>query len=178
MDAYGTHLPILHTISNVISCDSVFEFGIGNFSTKLFAEKYKNVVAVEMQEESWYEEVKKNMNFWNVPEQTSVQLHCGIGKQPALDVLKSHEGNFSLIFVDGHGENRWECINNAFGRTEIIVTHDTETAGYNWNFVQKPERYTWVDIKDYNPWTSVLTSNQMVVDILLSKFNCCEFRQQ
>ena len=178
MDAYGTHLPILQTISNVISCDSVFEFGMGNFSTKLFAERYKNVIAVEMQEESWYEEVKKGVKSWRSGvDQSHVELLCGIGTKPALDILDSKKGRYSLIFVDGHGGNRWECINKSFGRSDIIVTHDTETAGYNWYLVQKPEDYVWVDIKDYDPWTSVLTNNNMIVDILFSKFKYCERRR-
>ncbi|NBP58368.1 hypothetical protein EBU71_17915 [bacterium] len=174
MDVYGTHLPILQTISNVISCDSVFEFGMGNFSTKFFAERYQKVIAVEMQEESWYEEVKKSVKDWV---HQDVKLLCGIGMTPALEILALIKGKFSLIFVDGHGGNRWQCINKSFGRSDIIVSHDTETEGYNWNLVQKPEEYIWVDVKDYETWTSVLTSNKMVVDILFLKFKRCEIRQ-
>lgn len=168
MNAYATHLPILETISNVISCDSVFEFGMGNYSTKLFAEKYKKVIAVEMQEEGWYEEVKKNLSSYR-----NTTLHCGIGEKPAIEILnKDSSSSFSLMFIDGHGGNRWECINNSFGRSEIIVTHDTETAGYKWNLVKKPKNYVWVDVKEYDPWTSVLTTNMMIVDLLNSKFRC------
>ena len=176
MDAYATHLPILETISNVISCDSVFEFGMGNFSTKLFAQRYKKIIAVEMQEEGWYEEVKKGVGKWGVPE-ANIELLCGIGMRPALDILDSKKDNtFSLVFVDGHGGNRWECINKSFGRSDIIVTHDTETPGYNWTLIKKPDTYVRVDVKDYNPWTTVFTTKKMVVDILISKFKHCEIR--
>jgi hypothetical protein len=165
MDAYGTHIPILKSVTEQIDCHNIFEFGMGNYSTKLFAEKFKEVIAVEMQEEEWY----KKMVMEKLP--PHVTLLCGIGTQPALDILNSM-GNkrYSCIFVDGHGGNRWECINHAFNKTDVIVTHDTEYPGYNWHLVNKPPEYSWLDIKTYNPWTSVVTNNHDLIRHLTSVF--------
>lgn len=163
MDAYGTHLPILKSVSEHIKCESIFEFGMGDYSTTFFAEKFQDVTAVEMQDEEWY----KKMVTKKLP--SHVSLICGIGEKPALDILDSIENRkFSCIFVDGHGGNRWECINHAFSKTDVIVTHDTEYPGYNWHLVEKPAKFTWLDIKTYNPWTSVVTCDYELIRYLCS----------
>lgn len=174
MNDYATHLPILECISDNIECESIFEFGMGNYSTKLFADRFKKVISVEMQEEQWFKTMKEQ-NFGS-----HVDLFCALGKKPAIDILNSLNNDvkkFSCIFVDGHGENRWECINESFKKTDIIVTHDTETAGYNWYLVNKPSNFIWIDIKEYNPWTSVITSNHDVVRFLVKKFPSHTIRQ-
>lgn len=164
MDAYGTYIPILKAVTEHINCQNIFEFGMGNCSTKLFADKFAEVTSVEMQEEELY---KKMVNE-KLP--SNVTLLCGIGTQPALDILNSNDKRYSCIFVDGHGGNRWECINHSFGRTDVIVTHDTEYPGYDWNKVNKPPEYSWVDIKTYNPWTSIITKDYELIRYLLSIF--------
>lgn len=166
MNDYATHLPILQCIADNMTCDTVFEFGMGNYSTKLFAERFKKVIAVEMQEEEWFKIIKKQ----NFP--PHVELHCALGQQPAIDILNSlqQKDKFSCIFVDGHGENRWQCINESFAKTDVIITHDTETPEYNWHLVKKPSHFTWIDIKQYNPWTSIITSNHDVIRFLSKNF--------
>ena len=164
MNDYATHLPILECISQNIVCDNVFEFGMGNYSTTLFSNKFKKVISVEMQEEQWFNKMK-DQNF-----PSHVDLICALGETPAIDILSSIRTKFSCIFVDGHGGNRWECINESFSKTDVIVTHDTETSGYNWYLVNKPSDFTWIDIKQYNPWTSVLTSNKDLIRALVKEF--------
>jgi hypothetical protein len=164
MDDYATHLPILECIANNIVCDNVFEFGMGNYSTKLFAQKFNSVTSIEMQEHNWY----LIMQEQNLP--SNVDLRSAVGQTPAIDILNSMNTRFSMIFVDGHGDNRWQCINESFAKTDIIVTHDTETPGYNWHLIEKPENFTWIDIKQYNPWTSVLTCNNDVISFVTQAF--------
>ena len=96
-----------------------------------------------------------------------LKFYCLLGEKDAIKFFNILNTNFSIIFVDGHGSNRWECINEAFGKTDIIVTHDTETPGYKWNLVNKPEDYVWIDVIEYNPWTSVLTRDKNIV-------HCCK----
>ena len=170
MNDYATHLPILECISNNINCDSVFEFGMGNYSTKLFAERFKKVIAVEMQQQQWYDKMLAE-NF-----SPHVSLNCALGERPAIDLLHSTNERYSCIFVDGHGSNRWECINESFNKTDIIVTHDTETAGYNWYLVNKPKNFIWIDIKTHNPWTSVITCNHDVIRFLIKSFSSYTIR--
>ncbi len=99
-----------------------------------------------------------------------VDLRCALGETPAIDILNSMNTTFSCIFVDGHGGNRWQCINESFAKTDIIVTHDTETPGYNWHLVEKPANFTWIDIKHYNPWTAVITNNDDVIRFITQAF--------
>lgn len=164
MDNYATHLPILECIVNNIVCNNVFEFGMGNYSTKLFAQKFNSVTSVEMQEHNWYLMMQEE----NLP--SNVDLRSALGETPAIDILNSMNTRFSMIFVDGHNGNRWQCINESFAKTDIIVTHDTETPGYNWHLIEKPENFTWIDIKQYNPWTSVLTCNNDVISFVTQDF--------
>ena len=166
---FGTHLPILEFVCQNIQTDSIFEYGMGNFSTKLFAKHFKSVIAVEMQEQNWYETM---MNEKFDPE--IVTLLCLIGQKDAINYFHEMNTQFSCIFVDGHGGNRWECINEAFGKSEVIVTHDTETSGYQWNLVNLPSNYRWLDIRNYVPWTSVITSNNILFEKLQKVFKCEE----
>jgi hypothetical protein len=95
-----------------------------------------------------------------------------IGKDFAIDFFKSFSDlNFDIIFVDGHSESRWKCINDAIGKCNIIIVHDTETSSYNWNLVNLQPNYLWLDIKTYNPWTSVITNDKNLISNLSKNFN-------
>lgn len=164
MEKSSTHLPILECITNNIVCNNVFEFGIGNYITKLFAEKFGSVTSVEMEENKWYDTMQEQ----NLPDH--VDLRVALGERPAIDILNSMNTTFSCILVDGHSGNRWQCINESFAKTDIIVTHDTESPRYNWHLVEKPVNFTWIDIKQYNPWTSVITSKNEVISFITQAF--------
>lgn len=163
-DYATTHLPILEFITEIIDCKNVFEFGMSNKSTTLFADKFQSVTSVEMQEENRFD----IMNKEKLP--SHVDLLCALGETPAIDIMKSMDQKFSCVFVDGHGGNRWQCINESFDKTDVIIAHDTETPCYNWHLVNKPPNFIWIDIKQYNPWTSVLTCNQNIIRALVKKF--------
>lgn len=157
LNDYSTHLPILHYVLDKIGKCNIFEYGMGNYSTTLFSERANKLIAVEMQDENWF----KKMNNYEFKNNT--KLHCMVGEEHAINFFKSLDEKFDLIFVDGHGESRWKCINEAFGKCDIIIAHDTETSSYNWNLVNLPENYTWLDIKIHNPWTSVITNNKDLI---------------
>jgi hypothetical protein len=163
LNDYSTHLPILKLICENIKPVSIFEYGMGYYSTQLFNEHCKKVYSVEMQDENWFNTIT-NLNYQNV------KFYCLLGEKDAIKFFNILNTNFSIVFVDGHGSNRWECINEAFGKTDIIVTHDTETPGYKWNLVNKPEDYVWIDVIEYNPWTSVLTRDKNMVELLQKNF--------
>ena len=69
MDSYATHLPILKNIFDKNSIKNVFEFGCGNNSTLFFEKKCDEVIAIEMQNEDWYQEIKKKVM------ETTIQNH-------------------------------------------------------------------------------------------------------
>ena len=166
LNDYCTHLPILEFVIDTMKPIKVFEYGTGLYSTKLFSEKIENTISVEMQDESWFHQIK-NSDFIHA----GVNLYCMLGKDHAIDFFKSLEMKFDFVFVDGHGGSRWKCINEAFGKSDVIIAHDTETISYNWHCVNKPDEYTWLDIKKYNPWTSVITNNKDLIVNLTKEFN-------
>ena len=168
LNNYSTHIPILeYVLNNIENKNTIFEYGMGFYSTPLLSEKVDKVLfSVEMQDENWYKQIKNSNKLKN-----NVELYCMLGKDDAIEFFKNLQIKFDLIFVDGHGESRWKCINEAFGKCDIIITHDTETSSYNWHLVNLPNDYIWLDIKTYNPWTSVITNNKDLISKLSKEFN-------
>jgi len=152
MDSYATHLPILKNIFDKNSIKNVFEFGCGNNSTLFFEKKCDEVIAIEMQNEDWYQEIKKKVG-------NNVKLFCQLGPTQAIETLKKTNKRFDLIFVDGHGDSRWQAINEASKHTNIIVAHDTETPSYRWDLVSLDESWMKVEHTQFNPSTTVWTKN-------------------
>ena len=165
LNDYSTHLPILQFVLDTNEKWKIFEYGMGMYSTTLFAEKADKLIAVEMQDENWFNKMSQ-CDFKN-----NTELRCMVGKDLAIDLFKSLDVKFDLVFVDGHGESRWKCINEAFDKCDIIIAHDTETLSYNWHYVNLPNNYFWLDIKVHNPWTSVITNNKDLISKLCKEFN-------
>ena len=157
LNDYATHLPILEYVLNKIGKCNIFEYGMGMYSTTLFDDKADKLIAVEMQDEKWFDKMSQ-YKFKN-----STELRCMVGKDLAIDFFKNLDFKFDIVFVDGHGESRWKCINEAFGKSDIIIAHDTETSSYNWHLVDLPKDYIWLDVKTHNPWTSVITNNKDLI---------------
>ena len=167
---YCTHLPILEFILSETDIKTVYEYGMGLYSTKLFVENVNQTIAVEMQDESWFGKIQTSEFIADKKDENEINLYCMIGADNAIDFFKCLEMKFDLVFVDGNGSSRFTCINEAFGKCDIIVAHDTETPSYNWHLVNKPLEYTWLDIKKYNPWTSVITNNKELIVKLTQEF--------
>lgn len=91
----------------------------------------------------------------------------------SIEIDRDEEEYFSIVFIDGNPETRWKLINESFNKTDIIIVPDTEMPCYNWNLVKKPENdeYYWLDIKKYNPWTSVITCNRELIHKLSKHFD-------
>lgn len=159
MDAYSTHTPILQTILNTININSVFEFGCGLYSTVLFGQKCKSIISVEMQSQEWYEKMKNQIS-------KNVSLLYNPGAYDAIEIFRKMQENFDLVFVDGHGDSRWECINAAFSKSNIIVTHDVETPSYNWHLVNKPNDWYYYEYDRLNPRTGVYFKDENLLSIL------------
>lgn len=159
---YSTHLPVLKTLIEKINIDSIFEFGCGEYSTLYFAEVAKKVIAIEMQSEEWFCKIQKK-----IPD--NVKLYYQPGPQMAIDTLKISNQYFDLIFVDGHGDSRWDCINNSFSKTNLIVTHDVETSSYKWGLVKIPEGWTYIQYKKLTPWTGIYFKNHLDVGELFNE---------
>ena len=150
LESWATHLPVLHTVFEWCNIENVFEFGSGFGSTPFFIDKCKKVHSVEMQSEIWFEKINEKFkdckNFF---------YEKSIGPTSGINILKNGDEWYDLVFVDGHGDSRWDCINNSFSKTNLIIAHDVETISYNWNLVNKPKGWSYYCYKQQNPYTGI-----------------------
>lgn len=140
MNPIASHMSILNLILHKLPINNVIEFGMGLNSTILFSNKLNYGISIEMQDQNWYNKVKSIINNKNW------KLIWLPGPNDAIEYVKSDNKQFDLMFVDGHGESRWKCINMGFNKQiPIIVAHDTEQPSYQWNKVIVPKEYKLID---------------------------------
>lgn len=144
MDPTATHLPILSNMLAKHGFKRVLEFGCGLFSTKFFIEHGCELTSVEMQNEDWMRKVH------DVFPGADIRLALGPDAWRGLDL----DGRFDLIFVDGHGDSRPECMEWAKEHTDLIVAHDTEHPYYGWDRADMAG-FIKTEYKDMPPWTTV-----------------------
>ena len=165
MDLYSTHLPILEKLTNFIHTKeiSVFEYGMGNYSTPHFINNYKKVLSIETQDKKWFDDIStkfKNDNFACLFELCHGQQRECINEKSQIQALEIYKelnkiSKFQLVFVDGCGSFRWRCVNEAFKYADIIIAHDTEEPGYQWNKIENRDDFIRIDFKKYTPWTTI-----------------------
>ncbi len=147
MDPTATHLPILRALLADGSVKRVLEFGCGLYSTPLFLEHGCDLTSVEMQSAEWYERVKAAC-----PDAQQWELWMALGPD-AWEQLPL-EDDYDLIFVDGHGDSRPECLMWAKDYAPLIVAHDTEHDYYQWDRADM-SGYAAEVHKETPPWTTV-----------------------
>lgn len=158
MSDFGSHLQTLQNLLQLYNIKSVFEFGCGLYSTKLFIDKCDTVYSCEMQNKEWYVKIKDkfanntNLNIHYFDETDDPSFDA---KFLAIEYFKSLNQKFDLVFVDGHKDSRWLCINVAQYYTNIIVTHDTEdNKNYHWNRIKLDQSWRRTDIQHPHPCTT------------------------
>lgn len=161
MDAYGSHLYLLENLIKSVNPLSILETGCGFNSTELFIKNKIKTISLEMQDQVWFERVKDRYTKIDF-----LDLRLMLGTTPAVKFIEN-SGNYDIIFIDGHGDNRWEQVNASFSHTNIIVTHDTEAMTYMWYKVNLPSGWFWVDFIEENPWTSILTNDLQLINSAL-----------
>jgi len=158
MNPFSTHLVLLNKLFDQFTPSSIFEYGMGLYSTPFFLEKADEVISVEMQYQDWYDRI--NEEFAD----DKFTCVCKLGPTEAIDYFESLDRDFDMVFVDG--VTRWLCINKAFSKTKVIVTHDTEHTSptYGWDRVDVPE--DWVTFTDAvrNPYTTIYYHNSLNLD--------------
>ena len=61
---------------------------------------------------------------------------------------------YDMIFVDGHGDSRPECLEWAKDHADLIVAHDTEHPYYGWERADMSGFKVTVH-NELSPWTTV-----------------------
>jgi hypothetical protein len=159
MDPYSTHLPVLQAMYKVKAFPKVFEFGCGRFSTPHFASNSGEVVSIEMQSHEWFTTMQSELAAY-----PNLILREALGAWPAVEVFKGMDMQWDLVFVDGHADTRWSCVNHASRFTNTIVAHDTESPGYGWDHIVLPEEFVEIRFKQYHPWTTIWTSDPLMIN--------------
>ncbi len=162
---YSNHIHFFLKLFEYKKFNSVFEYGCGLGSTPFFLDNCQKVVAVEMQEQSWYEKVKieleKHKNGKNL------KLHCDLTTD-SFNFIKNEKNRFDLVFVDGI--YRGDCINVCLELGyKYIVTHDTEDKvyPYGWENINLPKGYYRYDFKEYRNWTTIFTNDLKLYNLLV-----------
>lgn len=138
----GSHLALLNEVlSGLDKKITVFEFGCGEFSTLTFlnCEMVDFVYAMEMQSSHWGDKLR------TITAGDRISLFDNLDPDSALQYASNFllTNKIDLVFVDGHKDNRPECVNAAFAaNVPIIVIHDFEEPVYGWTRIVKPDNYS------------------------------------
>ncbi len=146
LDPTATHLPVLDALIRERRIVDVLEFGCGLFSTKRFIDRRCRLTSIEMQSEEWAVRVKAEM--------PTVDLRVALGPQAWRELELADR--YDLIFVDGHGDSRPDCLMWAKDHTDLIVAHDTEHPYYQWERADMGGFKAQV-FDALRPWTTVWT---------------------
>jgi hypothetical protein len=167
MDVYATHLPVLNFLrENLPSINKVFEFGCGYNSTPLFLQICDHLTMVEMQSEEWYDKISKEFKR----DYRNWDAILALGPDKGIEIFKGLKHDFDIVFVDGHGDTRWKCVNEAFKKSSVIVAHDFETSSYQWYRIEKPDNWVLKINKKgkgdprLSPWTAVFYNQELNLD--------------
>lgn len=165
---YSNHIDFFLKLFEYKKFKSVFEYGCGFGSTTFFLDKCERVIALEMQEESWYEKVKDGLKAHK--NYKKLDLRCDLDDN-SIHHLRSASisyGRPDLVFVDGI--HRGDCINLAFELGhKYIVTHDTEDMvyPYGWDKINVPKGYFVYNFKKYRNWTTIFTNDEKLYNYLV-----------
>ena len=126
----GTCLPVLKAVCHVFDIDHALEFGCGLWRTSTLARSCKKVTSVENIQE-WIDKMK-------IEQSHRTNLSFVHYTDPMNTYLKENN-SYDLIFIDG--EDRIECLKDAFNKSAIIICHDTHAKPFNWGHVDIPTSY-------------------------------------
>lgn len=167
----ASHLPVLELIFNHSDVRNVFEYGCGIYSSSFFVNHAESVISVEMNKKAWYDKVKKEIKS----EKFNLLFISGLN---AIEYFKSTNKNYDLVFVDGDGVLRKDCVYNAFGKADTIAVHDVDLTWKRWKHkgwldMVVPNDYKVITMKTEEPSTTVYTKNQKLFDELKKEKSVC-----
>jgi len=151
---------------------NVLEFGMG-YGTKYLIDNCDKITSIEFvltkEHLEWFkicENLYKNYNSWEIKKletpQSLIDADFEARRKDGHEVfsyLKDlkrivyenvSNNTYDLIFVDTGFHPRADIINLLFGRTKVIVAHDTNARSgrYGWRRIHVPTDYVQVDMKE------------------------------
>ena len=161
MDSFATHMATNESFIKAFQPQSIFEFGMGRYSTPLFVQACLKTVSVEMQEASWYNTIIQELKDAD-PDRFLPVL--ALDRFLGCHMLEGSPDNYDLVFVDGHGYSRWAQVAAGYSKSHALIVHDTEAHIYEWSRVNIPEGWSAVELRGEYAWTTVLTDMSNIVD--------------
>ena len=156
------YLPILSFILDKLQKkENILEIGIDFFTIFFLLRKCNDIEIIETVHENLAlklkeEEKKLNVNFYESEE--------------AFELIRNLNKNYDCVFINTDEIMIWKFINELYEKTDVIILYNSQKNNYNWYLVKKIENFIWLDIKMFNPWTSVITNNRDLIRDLTVKF--------
>ena len=142
-----THLTVLKSIFKYVDVNNCVEFG--SDSTDILIKNCKYLMSIEMNSQELYDKAReefKEYKHWDF------LLRLGKDSYREIEYPK-----IDLCLVDGHEDNRPECVNLMLQKqVPIIVVHGTEQPRNRIN----DNTYYSITYNKTTPWTTVFTSDQ------------------
>jgi len=155
------YFPILSFVVDKLKTkDNILEIGIDIFSIFFFDREFKEIEILETVEQNLVTKIdldKVSSRFYQIDD--------------AVDYLHNvNKKKYDCVFINTNEKSIWKFINELYNKSDVIIIFNTEKNDYNWYLVEKPLNFVWLDIKMFNPWTSVVTSNRELIRALTVKF--------
>jgi len=153
----SSHLGVLELIFKHSNVKSVFEYGCGNYSTNFFIKNAESIISVEMNRMAWVDKLKNEIKS----DKLNLLFIRGLA---AIEYFKSTNKTYDLVFVDGDGRLRLNCVFNSFGKAETIAVHDVNLTWKRarhkgWLNMEVPGDYKVITMNIAYPSTTVYTRN-------------------
>ena len=158
----GTCLPVLEAVCHVLEIDHALEFGCGLWSTSTLARTCANVTSVENIAE-WIDKMKV--------EQSHRDNLSFVHYTDPMNQYLSNIDTVDLIFIDG--EDRIECLRDSFGKSGIIICHDTHAEAFKWGDIKVPDEYKMLTYVACTPYLTTIFYHEDINmrDVLFDKSN-------
>jgi hypothetical protein len=161
---YGTHIHPL-TVAVLATKGDVLEMGCGDFSTPLLHALCKGRVLVSTDTDAqWLTKFSDLQHNHHVLKYVNVYEGGSPGNWDEFAKYR-----WSVVLIDHRpGERRAVDIHRMKDSAEIIVVHDTETAGYGYERVFSEFKYRY-DYKRYSVWTTLVSQTVDVAKLFSSR---------
>lgn len=175
---WSSHVPINKSILQTYDITGVLELGIGYYSTPMFFEHAKKVIAVETDLE-WIEKIEKDLKtdenhqiIWHelprgVVRQTRRRQ---VNEQTLLDarnfMLSLCTDDLNFLFIDCISSLRWEALTYLHEKFDVITFHDYQVPGihnhYNDGDLRISNEYEMFIDKTYMSHTGILLHKKLL----------------
>ena len=182
---WGSHIPLLTAVLEILKPNTAVECGCGNYSTPLLASFCKNELTSIEHDCKWGKRMKKEfpeVHFILDEIPLCERRFLKKGQLEDIELLyKNYAAGFSpfdLLFVDTVACGRVPAFNALKHRAKWIVVHDTDPQShlhYNYDLLDTKGMFHYLLKPDGNvnghklEWTSLYTHKKLVDLALLEK---------